>query len=94
MRSEIANLSGMLSAAAMILAQACATGGGSVAAKDGAAEPRWQATGYLTPGRSDAAEIIGQFADRKDCESAAAGWMNRQVVGNPIFAECLPIDTH
>lgn len=94
MRAEFTRLSGMLSAAAIVLASACATGGESVAGKDGGAEPRWQATGYLTPGRSGAAEVIGQFADKKECDAAAAGWMSRQVVGNPIFAECLPIDTH
>lgn len=58
------------------------------------AEPRWQANGYLSPWRNDNPDVIGQFVDRKSCVAAAEGWKSRQVVGNPIFAECLPIDTH
>jgi hypothetical protein len=77
--------------ATSLLIVGCAT----KATKDAsAAEPRWQANGYLSPGRTDNPEIIGQFANKKDCDAAAKFWMQRQVVGNPIFAECLPIDTH
>ena len=79
--------------AASLLAVSCATKtiGDTTGA---AAEPRWQANGYLAPGRTPDPEVIGQFRDKKACEAAAAEWMQRQVVGNPIFAECLPIDTH
>ena len=58
------------------------------------AEPRWAANGWLTPGPSGEPELIGTFARREDCESAVEGWKQRQVVGNPIYGECLPIDTH
>lgn len=77
----------------LCLAFGCATKSASGAAT-AKSEPRWQANGYLSPGRTLDPQIIGQFARKKDCEAAAEEWMQRQVVGNPIFAECLPIDTH
>jgi len=67
---------------------ACATeGGGSIA--DG---PRWTAHGYLTPGPTSDPEIIGTFDTESACKDAVDAWMSRQVVGNPIFGECLPVD--
>lgn len=66
---------------------ACATGGGASAA-------RWAAHGYLTPGPSDDPEIIGAYESEAACRAAVAGWMSRQVVGNPVSGECLPIDSH
>ena len=56
------------------------------------AEPQWAANGWLTPGPSGDPEIIGLFAEREECEAAVADWLARQVVGNPIHGECLPID--
>lgn len=65
---------------------ACATGG----------EPRarWAAHGYLTPGPNDDPEIIGSFASEAECRAAVEAWMSRQVVGNPVSGDCLPIDSH
>ncbi len=88
------NLEWITRAAAVLLlvsVSACATDKARNA--DSVDEPRWQANGYLAPGRTDTPEIIGQFESKKGCEAAADAWMQRQVVGNPIFAECLPIDT-
>lgn len=55
---------------------------------------RWAANGWLTPGPSGEPEIIGTFARREDCEAAVESWKQRQVVGNPIYGACLPIDRH
>lgn len=55
-------------------------------------EPQWAANGYLSPSSTDEPEIIGLFVAREDCEAAVADWMSRQVVGNPVSGECLPID--
>ncbi|MBY0423381.1 MAG: hypothetical protein K2Q06_13825 [Parvularculaceae bacterium] len=72
---------------------ACATRdhAGAPDAIDGDA-PRWAANGWLTPGPSGEPEIIGVFARREDCEAAVESWKQRQVVGNPIYGACLPID--
>ena len=53
---------------------------------------QWAANGYLTPGPTSNPELIGIFDNEGECRAAADAWMSRQVVGNPIFAECLPID--
>ena len=55
-------------------------------------EMNWAAHGYLTPGPTSEPEIVGVFDNRAACNEAADNWMSRQVVGNPIFAECLPVD--
>lgn len=55
-------------------------------------KPQWAAHGYLTPGPTSNPEIIGLYDNERDCRAAADAWMGRQVVGNPIFAECYPID--
>ncbi len=52
----------------------------------------WTAYGYLSPGANSEPEIIGEFDDLDACKEAADGWTSRQVVGNPVFAECLPVD--
>ncbi|MEM9014690.1 MAG: hypothetical protein AAGB02_06250 [Pseudomonadota bacterium] len=70
-------------AIAVILA-ACATNGESTKI--------WAANGYLTPGPTGAPNVIGEYADRSDCLEAAENWASRQVVGNPVFTECLPMD--
>ncbi len=73
-----------LTAAALTFgAAACATGG---------AAPNWTAHGYLTPGRNGDPEIIGTYASEAECREAVDYWMSRQVVGNPISGECLPVD--
>lgn len=52
----------------------------------------WTAHGYLTPGATDDPEIIGTYASEADCQVAVDWWMSRQVVGNPVSGECLPVD--
>ncbi len=74
-----------VAAAAMMLA-ACAT--------NAASGLRWAAHGYLTPGPNDDPEIIGAYDSEADCRAAVDAWMSRQVVGNPVSGECLPIDSH
>lgn len=54
----------------------------------------WTAYGYLTPGPTSEPEEIGDFATERECRDAVDGWMSRQVVGNPVSGECLPIDRH
>ncbi|OFX03816.1 MAG: hypothetical protein A3E78_12960 [Alphaproteobacteria bacterium RIFCSPHIGHO2_12_FULL_63_12] len=54
--------------------------------------PGWTAHGYLTPGETGDPEIIGTFDSEADCQSAVDDWMSRQVVGNPVSGECLPVD--
>lgn len=57
-----------------------------------AEESQWAANGWLNPGRAGEPEIIGLYATRRACERAVREWMSRQVVGNPVDGECLPID--
>ena len=84
-----------LGAALAILASAsCATGGGSAGDSEPFGEPTWAANGWLTPGPTSEPEIIGLYHDKQECEDAVEAWMSRQVVGNPVFGDCLPIDTH
>ncbi len=52
----------------------------------------WTAQGYLTPGPSGNPEIIGLYASESECVAAGEAWMSRQVVGNPVYADCLPVD--
>ncbi|MEQ1929536.1 MAG: hypothetical protein ABL957_03255 [Parvularculaceae bacterium] len=60
-------------------------------ASDGGDAERWVAKGWLNPTPQGQAEIIGEFEDRADCEAAVDDWLQSQVVGNPIHAECLPV---
>ena len=69
-------------------AVACATQGGG----PGASAPGWAAHGYLTPGPTSDPEIIGAYASEAECMAAVEAWMSRQVVGNPVSGECLPVD--
>lgn len=62
------------------------------AALNSAANEQWAAHGYLTPGPTSEPELIGVFSSVKECEAAADAWTSRQVVGNPVFAECYPVD--
>jgi hypothetical protein len=77
-----------LVAAGLALA-ACATTQSGVAADE-----QWAAHGYLTPGPTSEPEIIGVYDSEGDCRAAVEGWMSRQVVGNPVSGDCLPVDTH
>ena len=52
----------------------------------------WAAHGYLTPGMTDEPEFIGAFESEAECLDAVDAWMSRQVVGNPVSGECLPVD--
>lgn len=52
----------------------------------------YAAYGYLTPGPTGEPELIGVFDSIGECEAAGEGWASRQVVGNPVFTECLPVD--
>ena len=56
------------------------------------AKEQWAAHGYLTPGPTSEPELIGVYDNRSECDEAAEAWTTRQVVGNPIFAECYPVD--
>lgn len=84
---------GFVLAAALTLA-ACATQKERAPDSIGDRAPRWAANGWLSPGPSGEPEIIGTFVRREDCEAAAEAWKQRQVVGNPVYAACLPIDRH
>lgn len=55
---------------------------------------QWAANAWYSPAPAGDPEIIGVFSDRRDCEEAARAWMERQVVGAPVFAACLPLDQH
>ncbi len=72
-----------------------AAGAAIVAASSCASRPvihQWTAQGYLTPGPSGEPEIIGVYDNKADCIAAGEEWMSRQVVGNPVYADCLPVD--
>ena len=52
----------------------------------------FDAYGYLSPNPDADGEFIGNFSSRAECESAGEAWTARQVVGNPVRAECFPVD--
>ena len=56
------------------------------------ATEEWGAHGFMAPGPVGPSEIIGLFYDQEECEQAAKDWMERQVAGNPVFADCYPVD--
>lgn len=78
----------IIAAALTIAAGACATKSSAPAS----AELLWTAHGYLTPGGNGEPEIIGSYATEAECRAAVDDWMSRQVVGNPVSGECLPVD--
>lgn len=53
---------------------------------------QYAAYGYLTPGPTSEPEMIGVYDLLGQCEAAGKAWASRQVVGNPVFTECLPVD--
>ncbi len=69
----------------LVALSACATIEG-----DGSEE--FAAYGYLTPGPTSEPELIGLYPSMKQCKAAGKAWMSQQVVGNPIFSECMPVD--
>ena len=85
----------IVSISAMALLAACATSQAPPAAPDASAiggQGAWAAYGYLAPVRTEGGEFIGAFDSKADCQAAVDGWMARQVVGNPVSGECLPVD--
>jgi hypothetical protein len=52
----------------------------------------WTAQGYLSPAPTGTPEIIGVYETEAECVAAGEAWMSRQVVGNPVYADCLPTD--
>lgn len=77
-----------------VMAEGCSTSqnGKFERPSDRQAAESWAANGWLTPDPSGEPEIIGLYRTRKECEAAVDGWKARQVVGNPVFGICLPID--
>jgi hypothetical protein len=61
-------------------------------ATDEAAALKWSALGWLSPGASGEPEVIGFYATEAECRAAVDDWMSRQVVGNPVSGDCLPVD--
>ncbi|WP_411820264.1 hypothetical protein ABFZ85_02205 [Hyphococcus formosus] len=53
---------------------------------------QWAAQGYLTPGSTSEPEFIGIYESEAECRAAGQAWMSQQVVGNPVYADCLPVD--
>ena len=78
----------ILAIAGSLLLASCETAGVIRTAK----EPAWSATGYLQPNATGDPELIGFYFTQRECLQAADEWRTRQVVGNPVFAECLPVD--
>ena len=69
----------------------------ALAASSCATQPEvyeWTAQGYLSPAPTGEPEIIGLYDNEADCIAAGKAWMSRQVVGNPVYADCLPVDRH
>lgn len=71
-------------------AVACASKGAAPAAVSPTLD--WAAHGYLSPGGEGGSEFIGAYASEAACRAAVDNWMSRQVVGNPVSGECLPVD--
>ncbi|MCB2114257.1 MAG: hypothetical protein KDD85_12020 [Parvularculaceae bacterium] len=76
-------------ASALVFSLAACASNGAGPIVEGAG---WTAHGYLTPGPTGDPEIIGTFKNETDCRDAIDVWMSRQVVGNPVSGECLPVD--
>ncbi|MFC2953344.1 hypothetical protein ACFOOP_15515 [Marinicaulis aureus] len=74
---------------ATILALTCAA---SACATQHHVVHEWTAQGYLSPAPTGEPEIIGVYDNEDDCVAAGEAWMSRQVVGNPVYADCLPVD--
>ena len=55
---------------------------------------QYAAHGYLTPGPTSESELIGVYDSVAECRDAADAWASRQVVGNPVYADCFPVDTN
>ncbi|MEM8772737.1 MAG: hypothetical protein AAGD92_13910 [Pseudomonadota bacterium] len=67
-----------------LIASSCATT--SVASSEHAGY------GFLSPDPDREPVLIGVYQSKKECSAAVQAWMSRQVVGNPVRAECYPVD--
>ncbi len=65
---------------------------GACATQTNANGSEFAAYGYLSPSPTSEGELIGVYSSRAECDKAGDGWMSRQVVGNPVRAECFPVD--
>ena len=85
---------GRRAGAAAIMLIVLATGCESVKSEPGEdwRSEDWAAHGFMAPEPVGESEIIGLYADRRACERAAREWTERQVAGQPVFADCYPID--
>lgn len=70
----------------------CIAAGIVVACAGAPRELRYVAKGWLAETPQGEAEIIGEFVSRADCEAAIDEWLQSQVVGASIHAECLPAE--
>jgi len=80
----------ILVSSSLFLSLGCETSGNNTETLQ--REPSWAGNGYLTPGPTSEPSLIGFYRTKDACENAIDSWMSQQVVGNPVFAECLPID--
>ncbi len=65
---------------------------GACATQSDANVSEFAAYGYLSPNLSSTGELIGVYSSSAECEEAANAWTSRQVVGNPVRAECFRVD--
>ena len=66
----------------------------SYSGQNAASGDQWAAHGYLSPSPTTEPELIGIYYSVKACRAAADEWASTQVVGNPVYAECYPVDKH
>lgn len=69
-----------------------ALGAAACAGNGAPAETPYVARGWFAQTPQGEAEIIGEFADRADCEAAVDDWLSRQLVGASVHGECIPAD--
>lgn len=83
-KAELRNLRVVAILVSVLISSGCASVSG---------EPdEYAAYGYLSPGPTSEPQLIGVYKTVRACETAANEWTTRQVVGNPIYAECYPVD--
>ncbi len=89
MKGTALRMAASLCAATTLLGACASTPDGEAEA---GAEREWSALGWLNPGASGEPEVIGLYKTEAACRDAVDYWMSRQVVGNPVFGDCLPVD--
>ena len=57
-------------------------------------ELEYVALGYLSATPTSESIRIGEFDNSDECRAAADEWASRQVVGNPVVANCYRNDAH